>query len=265
MYLYFKRWPRCAVAAIVGATVVGGIISSSAQADAADEAAGVQRDAAATAAGVQRDASDAAIKQRQQQFDVMRGLLQPWVDQGNTARTGQSDILGLNGNGPQGAAIDALKQGPQFGALKTTGEQAILSNASATGGLRGGNVNGALAQYDQTLLSAIIDQQYQRLTGVANTGQNAAAGVGSAAINVGNANAGDITTAGTATADSINSGAAATAGGILSGARATTGLVNSAINAAGVVAGSRAGTPTYTPPPSVPYAVGGFSGGPVFA
>lgn len=262
------------VAAVVGATVVGGYLASENSADAAASAAGVQSSAALQSADIQAGASDRAAQiqqqtsreamaQRQQQFDIARGLLQPWVDQGNTARGAQSDLIGLNGGAPQQAAIDALKNSPAFTSLHTAGTNAILQNASATGGLRGGNVEGAVAQYDPALLSALIDQQYGRLTGVANAGQNAAAGVGSAAINIGNAQAGDLTGAGNAAAAGINNAAAASAGGInnaasagaggiLGQARAENLLINSAVNAAGVYAGAR---PAATNPGA------GYSGG----
>ncbi|WP_449405980.1 hypothetical protein [Massilia phosphatilytica] len=38
---------------------------------------------------------------------------------------------------------------PRFQALQQQGNDAILANASATGGLRGGNVQGALGQFSR--------------------------------------------------------------------------------------------------------------------
>lgn len=229
------------VAAVVGIASVAASLYTASE----------QSDAAAGAAQAQGDASAASIAQRNQMYAETKALLQPWVDQGNAARAGQGNLIGLNGPSAQDAAISGLRTGPEFGALKTVGENAILSNASATGGLRGGNVQGALAQYDQSLLSGLINQQYARLTGISNQGSNAAAQVGTAALNVGNANSEDINNAG-----------AAAAGGILGQARATTGLVNSAVNAAGVLTGYRGGG---VPPWSTPPIVGGFGGGPAFA
>ena len=56
------------------------------------------------------------------------------------------------------------------------GENAILANASATGGLRGGNVQSSIAQFRPQLLSSMIDTQYNRLGGIANAGQASASG-----------------------------------------------------------------------------------------
>jgi len=70
------------------------------------------------------------------------------------------------------------------------GENALLQNASATGGLRGGNVQSALAQYRPQILSDLINQQYGRLGGLSQMGQAAAGGQAvagqSMASNVGN-------------------------------------------------------------------------------
>lgn len=205
--------------AVAGATLVGGYLSSSNSSDAASQAAQTQS-----------QASGAEIAERQRQFNVVRDLLQPWVTSGTTALGQQGDLIGLNGAGPQQAGIDSIRNGPQFSSLQKTGENAILQNASATGGLRGGNVNAALGQYDQSILTGLIDQQYGRLSGIAGQGQNAAAGVGAAAISTGTGNAA-----------SIGEAAAAQAGGILGGANASNGFINSAVNAAGIYAGGSGG------------------------
>jgi len=61
----------------------------------------------------------------------------------------------------------------------------LLQRASATGGLRGGNIQGALAQFRPQLLSSLIDQQYGRLGGMTALGQQSAAGVGTAGLQTG--------------------------------------------------------------------------------
>jgi hypothetical protein len=69
--------------------------------------------------------------------------------------------------------------------LTRQGEEAILQQASATGGLRGGNTQGALAQFRPQVLSSLINQQYGRLGGLTSMGQNAAVGVGNAGMQTG--------------------------------------------------------------------------------
>jgi hypothetical protein len=84
---------------------------------------------------------------------------------------------------PQQQAISQLENSAAFQALARQGEEGILQNASATGGLRGGNVQGALAQFRPALLNQFIEQQYSRLGGLTNLGQASAAGVGAAGQN----------------------------------------------------------------------------------
>jgi hypothetical protein len=94
-------------------------------------------------------------------------------------------LIGVSGAEAQQAAINAIEQGPEFAALTRQGEEAILQSAAATGGLRGGNVQGALAQFRPQVLSQLIEQQYNRLGGLASIGQNAAVGVGNAGMQTG--------------------------------------------------------------------------------
>ncbi len=92
---------------------------------------------------------------------------------------------GMSGQQAQQQAIAGLEGSPIFQALARQGEQAMLQNASATGGLRGGNAQGALAQFRPALLNQFIEQQFQRLGTISSAGQNAAAGVGNVAQSTG--------------------------------------------------------------------------------
>jgi hypothetical protein len=143
--------------------VVGGVVAAGASGDAADAA---------------KSGSDAAIAQQMQTMDQLNKILQPWRKGGKLALGGQLDLLGLNGNDAQQASIDALEKSPQFTSLVKSGENAILQNASATGGLRGGNTQGALAQFRPQMLSQIIESQYGKLAGLSALGENAAAQTG---------------------------------------------------------------------------------------
>lgn len=87
----------------------------------------------------------------------------------------QRDLLGLNGPGAQAAAYKQIEQSPIFSGLIKQGETGILQNASATGGVRGGNTQGALAQFRPALLNQLIQQQYSNLAGLTNVGQASAA------------------------------------------------------------------------------------------
>ena len=160
--------PDPVTALVVGGTqIAGGAMSSN---------------AAGKAAGQQAAASQAGIDETRRQFDAMQKLLEPYTQAGVPALQGQQNLLGLGGADVQGQAIQQLQSSPMFQQLTKQGEDAILQNASATGGLRGGNTQAALAQFRPNMLSSIIDQQYNRLGGLANMGQNSAAMTGQAGM-----------------------------------------------------------------------------------
>jgi hypothetical protein len=172
--------------------------------------AGMQTKAAKTAAGAQTASAQAGIDEQRRQFDAVQKLLAPFVGAGagalgqlapymgvgTEALEQQRALTGLAGSEAQRTAIGAIEGSPQFAALTRQGENALLQQASATGGVRGGNVQGALAQFRPQVLSSLIEQQYGRLGGltalgqqttqnVMAAGQNAAAGVGTAGMQSG--------------------------------------------------------------------------------
>lgn len=142
-------------------------------------------DAARDASNVQAQMSREGIAEQRRQFDALQALLAPFVKTGTSALGGQADILGLNGADAQGSAISAIQGSPQFSTLLKSGENAILQNASATGGLRGGNTQRALMEYSPNLLAQLIEQQYSRLGGLTSIGQNSAAQTGNAGMQTG--------------------------------------------------------------------------------
>lgn len=148
--------------------------------------AAISANAAKKGSKGQLAATEAQIAQQNKQFEAIQKLLAPYQAAGTGSLTAQQNLIGLNGNDAQSAALQALQGSPQFQALTQQGENAILANASATGGLRGGNTQGALAQFRPALLGQLINDQYARLGGMTSIGQNAAAGVGNAGMATGN-------------------------------------------------------------------------------
>lgn len=171
--------PEPISAAVIGGSLISGIGGYYAQKSAAEEAAGAQR-----------SASQAAIEEQRRQRAESERLLAPYMQAGQGALAQQQALLGLNGPEAQQAAINQLQQSPQFQAMLAQGEEAILQNASATGGLRGGNTQAALAEFRPQLLSQLIQQQMAQLGGLAGMGQQGAmgaAGMGQqGAANIGN-------------------------------------------------------------------------------
>lgn len=174
--------------------------------------------AAETQANAASQGAELAVEENRRQFDVVRELLQPYVDAGRRGLSGYESLAGLMGADAQRGAIDGVMVGPEFNYLTKQGEDAILANASATGGLRMGNTQTALADWRQGVLSSLIERQVGRYGNLATMGQNSAAGVGTAAMNMGNQNAALINGA-------ANQAGAAQAGGQLAGARALTGAI----------------------------------------
>lgn len=99
----------------------------------------------------------------------------------------QQDLIGLNGNAAQQAAYDQIQNSAGFQSQLQLGQNAMLQNAAATGGLRGGNTQAAMAQFAPALLNQAIASQYQNLGGITSLGQNAAAGQGAAGMQSANA------------------------------------------------------------------------------
>jgi hypothetical protein len=160
--------------AIIGSAVVGGVLSSNAQ-----------RRAASTASRAQTQAADQSIAEQRRQFDAVQQLMAPYVQSGTTALSRYNALTGLAGEEAQQTLINQITSGAEYGSLVRQGEEAILQSASATGGLRGGNTQSALARFRPEILSSLIRDEYSRLGGMVSMGQNAAAGLGNAGMQVG--------------------------------------------------------------------------------
>jgi len=154
--------------------VVGGITGAKQAGEAAEQAGALQY-----------QASMAGVEEQRRQFDKLVELMAPYVAAGEGGMAGQQALVGLKGPEAQQQAISALEQSPEFASLVQQGENALLQQASATGGLRGGNTQAALAQFRPQILSALIEQQYGRLGGLTKIGQASAAGQAAAGMETG--------------------------------------------------------------------------------
>ena len=165
---------------VAAAAVAGGVGLYS-----ANKASKAQSKAAKQAANAQTESDAAAIEEQRRQFDAIQKMLEPYNKAGTQGLSAQQDLLGLNGQDKQQAAYDAISNSQAMNAYAQQGENAILQNASATGGLRGGNTQGALTQFRPQLLNQLINQQYANLGGMTSIGQNAAAQTGNAGMQTG--------------------------------------------------------------------------------
>jgi len=221
-----------ALAAIAIGTVAVGGFSAYTQAQAAKKAANTQ-------AGVAREGMAA----QERQLEEINALMKPYVDAGYGALTGlepyaaagapalqrQQALAGTLGAQAQQDAIELINSSPIFRAQITEGENALLQNASATGGLRGGNVQAALARFRPAMLNAEIERQYGRLGGLTQLGAQTELNV----AQLGQAGAAKQAAAGLQTAANIGNlggqAGAAMAGGILGQAGAYGNFLSGAI------------------------------------
>ena len=148
-------------------------------------------EAAERAGEVQAGAAQLGIEEQRRQFDKMMEVLspytqagvgalerlQPYEQAGVGALESQQALAGLRGPEAQRAAINQLSASPEFQAQVEQGERALLQRAAATGGLRGGNVQEALAQFRPAMLSDLINQQYSRLGGFTQLGSQTATNI----------------------------------------------------------------------------------------
>ena len=169
--------------------------------------------AAKRAANAQVESAQAGISETQRQFDAMREGLQPYTQYGTQgaqalqpyqqagagalgglgqmasyapmAMQGQAAISGLAGPEAQQQAISQIEGNPLYQSMVRQGEEAMMQNASATGGLRGGNFQAAMAQFRPQMLNELLNQQYAQYGGLAGMGGNLGQFLASSGQNIG--------------------------------------------------------------------------------
>ncbi len=178
---------------------------------------GKQKKASRRAEAAQLEYLNRALDEQRRQFDQTRQDFEPYSNIGRAGLDDLGDLIGVNGNDVQGSAIEALRASPFYQSLYRTGEEALLANASATGGLRGGNTQRGLADFGADTLATTIDRQLANLGGlaglgigatesVANFGANKANNVSNILGQQGQVRAGGLLTRGGITAGQYNAG-----------------------------------------------------------
>lgn len=148
------------MAAITAAVVAGAATVYSANRQSA---------AAGDAADAQRDAANLGIGEQRRQFDTFQQNIQPYLG------IGQTGIDGLNGllNDP-----NSIEQSNAYKFRFDQGLTGLDRSAAAKGGLYGGGHSADLLSYGQGMASQEYGNQWNRLMGLANMGQNSAVGAG---------------------------------------------------------------------------------------
>jgi hypothetical protein len=162
--------------------------------------AAIGASAAKKAGKKQAAAADAASAQQQQQLDLINQQNAPYREAGTAALNQLMGLYGLNG---QEADYSAFENSPDYQFAQQQGEQSLLRNRAALGGLQGGQTGAALQQYGQGLASQQLGNYRNSLMGLVNTGQGANQLTAQAGLNTGQAigqnmqNAGNASAAGT--------------------------------------------------------------------
>jgi hypothetical protein len=173
-----------AVAAAVGATVVGAgasYLSGQAQADAAEAGINAQSSTAAKSLAFQKE-----------QAELQREDFAPWRDMGEEAL---EDMWAGIQSGKFDVGVVDVTQDPGYQWRMDQGIKAQDASASARGNLLSGAQQKSLAQYGQGLASQEYGNAYNRqaqekanqynmYAGMSNAGQNAAAGQAGASANL---------------------------------------------------------------------------------
>lgn len=190
----------------------------------------IKGNASEDAAQAQSDAAAQAQAENNRRYEEIVKLLDPYRQSGTQANTALGNIYGLNGDKAQQQYISNLQNSSIFKGLLQQGENSILQNASATGGLRGGNTQQALAKFSPQLLYGLLQDQAK---GIGNLYQGGLSSVGTLATanqNLANNNS-----------QLIQDQGAYRAGGILANGQSTANLLGSVGSALGSFGGGGGG------------------------
>ncbi len=151
----------------------GGILGSLFQFGGSLLGAGSAKKASRKAQAAQLDFLNRALSAEQAQAAQDRADLTPYRESGVASLGQRDDLLGLHGNEAQQTGIDQVMASPWYQALYRNGLEANLQNASATGGIRGGNEVRSLADFGSDTLATSIDRLLKQLNGAAGMGLGA--------------------------------------------------------------------------------------------
>ena len=172
------------------------MVGAAAVASAASSAYGSKQ--AAKAAKTQAASADAATQVQWDMYDQTRQDLDPYKQAGATSLSQMMDQMGANGYFNQTYTGQDIYSDPSYQFRLQQGQDAIQSSAASKGGLLSGATLKALQDFGQQSASqeygnaynrfnADQTNRYNRLSNIIGMGQNAAAQVGNAGMQTGQA------------------------------------------------------------------------------
>lgn len=143
-----------------------------------DVVGGITGQTAATAA---LSAAEMQAQGQREQLEYLKEINRQPQQYREQALSELASAYGLEGEGGQLAAIERAKASPLYQEImagREAGEEAVMRQASTTGGLRSGNVQSALAEHGSRLQNQALTQAYgqqmaglQGLAGIPTGGQ----------------------------------------------------------------------------------------------
>lgn len=166
---------------IQGAIAAGGaLLSYFGQQQALD----AQKTANAESLAASRQAMQDQLALSREQYNQQRSDLSGYREQGGQGLNALSTLLGANGADEQALALADFQNDPTLQALITGGERSVLKGASATGQLRSGSAQSALAGVSPSIIQNALNDRIGQLSGLAGLGLNAANMTGQAGQNM---------------------------------------------------------------------------------
>lgn len=111
------------------------------------------------------EATNRGIAEDARQFDLTRADFASEQQLGEDSISAYRGLVGLDGAESQQSQIELLRQTPLYQSIYQNGQDTLLANASATGGLRGGNFQDSLARFGGDTLSDVIQNQLAAYSG----------------------------------------------------------------------------------------------------
>lgn len=130
------------------------------------------------AAKAEKRAAQAASGIQQQQYEETRNDLAPYRNSGAGANTQYSDLMGINGGEARNAAFSNYQQDPSYAWQRQQAIDAVQGSAAARGSLFSGNTLRSISDRTQNIANTDYSNYLQRLSGLSNQGENAAAQTG---------------------------------------------------------------------------------------
>lgn len=134
---------------------------------------GAAKKASRKAESAQLEYLNKALGEQQRQFEVTRQDYAPLLSLLAPSVAQLGNGTGINGAERQQEFLTSLQNSPLLESLYRTGTEGVLQNASATGGLRGGNTQRGLADFRADTFAGQFDAQLARLAGLAGLGSGA--------------------------------------------------------------------------------------------